>query len=232
METITAYEDLARLVTGHFHRGVRTNTMVSPEEYGPAIAAGTLRAQATPAGLLLLRDRGDHTRLTFYLGDLTVPLGAELPRPTVTEVAFRPRDTGLRETVSYLTAQGFVPVLERLRLSRPAGETGEPALPLSTPAPEALSSVQAFLQSNFSPLTGCLPQPGRTGPGSAPGPGTHLGGRGRDHRSAPLFPGREHRRNPSFGGPIRSPGHRAHPPSAGRVSPCHRRCQKCCVDPL
>ena len=102
METITAYEDLARLVTGHFHRGVRTNTMVSPEEYGPAIAAGTLRAQATPAGLLLLRDRGDHTRLTFYLGDLTVPLGAELPRPTVTEVAFRPRDTGLRETVSYL----------------------------------------------------------------------------------------------------------------------------------
>ena len=55
METITAYEDLARLVTGHFHRGVRTNTMVSPEEYGPAIAAGTLRAQATPAGLLLLR---------------------------------------------------------------------------------------------------------------------------------------------------------------------------------
>ena len=151
METITAYEDLARLVTGHFHRGVRTNTMVSPEEYGPAIAAGTLRAQATPAGLLLLRDRGDHTRLTFYLGDLTVPLGAELPRPTVTEVAFRPRDTGLRETVSYLTAQGFVPVLERLRLSRPAGETGEPALPLSTPAPEALSSVQAFLQSNFSP---------------------------------------------------------------------------------
>ena len=58
METITAYEDLARLVTGHFHRGVRTNTMVSPEEYGPAIAAGTLRAQATPAGLLLLRDRG------------------------------------------------------------------------------------------------------------------------------------------------------------------------------
>ena len=232
METITAYEDLARLVTGHFHRGVRTNTMVSPEEYGPAIAAGTLRAQATPAGLLLLRDRGDHTRLTFYLGDLTVPLGAELPRPTVTEVAFRPRDTGLRETVSYLTAQGFVPVLERLRLSRPAGETGEPALPLSTPAPEALSSVQAFLQSNFLPPDRLPSQPGRTGPGSAPGPCTHLGGRGRDHRSAPLFPGREHRRNPSFGGPIRSPGHRAHPPSAGRVSPCHRRCQKCCVDPL
>ena len=99
METITAYEDLARLVTGHFHRGVR------------------------------LRDRGDHTRLTFYLGDLTVPLGAELPPPTVTEVAFRPRDTGLRETVSYLTAQGFVPVLERLRLNPPPGETGEAGQP-------------------------------------------------------------------------------------------------------
>ena len=61
METITAYEDLARLVTGHFHRGVRTNTMVSPEEYGPAIAAGTLRAQATPAGLLLCCAAGSKT---------------------------------------------------------------------------------------------------------------------------------------------------------------------------
>ena len=60
METITAYEDLARLVTGHFHRGVRTNTMVSPEEYGPAIAAGTLRAQATPARLPPAGPGGPH----------------------------------------------------------------------------------------------------------------------------------------------------------------------------
>ena len=232
METITAYEDLARLVTGHFHRGVRTNTMVSPEEYGPAIAAGTLRAQATPAGLLLLRDRGDHTRLTFYLGDLTVPLGAELPPPTVTEVAFRPRDTGLRETVSYLTAQGFVPVLERLRLSRPAGETGEPALPLSTPAPEALSSVQAFLQSNFSPLTGCLPNREELDRDLRQGRVLTL-------EEGGAITGLLHFSLVGNTGEIRhlavrseSPGHRAHPPSAGRVSPCHRRCQKCCVDPL
>ena len=75
--------------------------MVSPEEYGPAIAAGTLRAQATPAGLLLLRDRGGTTPASPLSGDLTVPLGAALPRPTVTEVAFRPWDTGLRETVLY-----------------------------------------------------------------------------------------------------------------------------------
>lgn len=68
METITAYEDLARLVTGHFHRGVRTNTMSAQRNMDRPLPPGTLRAQATPAGLLLLRDRGDHTRLTFYLG--------------------------------------------------------------------------------------------------------------------------------------------------------------------
>lgn len=84
------------------------------------MAGGTLTAQETPAGLLLLRDRGDHTRLHFFLEDLSVPLGAALPDPTVTEVAYRPRDKGLREAVDYLIEQGFTPLFERLRLS-PSG---------------------------------------------------------------------------------------------------------------
>ena len=154
---LTDYAALAQLASAHLRPGVRANTMVSQTEYGASLAGGTLTAQETPAGLLLLRDRGDHTRLHFFLEDLSVPLGAALPDPTVTEVAYRPRDKGLREAVDYLIEQGFTPLFERLRLSRPAGETGAPALPVSRPGPERGRDVLAFLQANFSPLTGCLP---------------------------------------------------------------------------
>ncbi len=154
---LTDYAALAQLASAHLRPGVRANTMVSQTEYGASLAGGTLTAQETSAGLLLLRDRGDHTRLHFFLEDLSVPLGAALPDPTVTEVAYRPRDKGLREAVDYLIEQGFIPLFERLRLSRPAGETGAPALPVSRPGPERGRDVLAFLQANFSPLTGCLP---------------------------------------------------------------------------
>lgn len=157
MERIDRYETLSQMVSDHLHRGVRANTMVTEKAYGPAIAAGTLTAQATPAGLLLARDRGDHFRLNFYLNDLTVPLGAELPVPSVTEVAFRPQDAGLQEAVRYLQSQGFQLILERYRMSRKAQPAGKPALPPVVPGPSDGPRALSFLQENFSTLTGCLP---------------------------------------------------------------------------
>ena len=133
MERIDRYDVLAELASRHMTKGVRANTLVSQAEYGPAAESGGLLAQETPAGLLIARDRGDHHRLNFYFSDLTVPLGADLPAPAVTEVAFRPRDTGLQETVPY------------------------PALPVRTAEPGENRAVLAFLRENFSPLTGCLP---------------------------------------------------------------------------
>ena len=75
----------------------------------------------------------------------------------MTEVAFRPRDTGLQETVPYLQSQGFALLLWRIRMSRPAGLPEPPALPVRTAEPTENRAVQAFLRENFSPLTGCLP---------------------------------------------------------------------------
>lgn len=158
MAPLTDYETLARLVSAHMTRGVVTNTMVSQEEYAGDLAAGTLEARETPAGLLLLRQRPTHIRLQFYLNDLSVPLGTALPSPTVTEIAFRPRDVKLQQAVDYLRHQGFAPVLERVRLSRPAGEAPLPDRPLTRPTQSA--PVLAFLQENFSSLTGCLPTEG------------------------------------------------------------------------
>ena len=65
MAPLNDYEDLSQLVSSHMRPGVVTNTMVTPGEYGPAIAAGTLDALETPAGLLLLRDRGEEETFAY-----------------------------------------------------------------------------------------------------------------------------------------------------------------------
>lgn len=157
MERIDRYEDLAALASRYMTKGVRANTLVSQAEYGPAAESGTLFAQETPAGLLIARDRGDHHRLNFYLTDLSVPLGTALPAPLVTEVAFRPRDTGLQEMVPYLQSQDFSLLFRRIRMSRPAGLPEPPALPVRPAGPAERQAILAFLRENFSPLTGCLP---------------------------------------------------------------------------
>ena len=157
MERIDRYETLAHLATQHMTKGVRANTMVSQAEYGRAVEAGSLLAQSTPAGLLLARDRGDHFRFNFYLNDITVPLEADLPVPAVTEVAYRPRDVGFQEAVTYLRDQGFALLFERIRMSRPAGLPEEETVPVLTAQPGEDEAVLAFLRENFSPLTGCLP---------------------------------------------------------------------------
>ncbi len=51
---LTDYAALAQLASAHLRPGVRANTMVSQTEYGASLAGGTLTAQETPAGLLLL----------------------------------------------------------------------------------------------------------------------------------------------------------------------------------
>ena len=154
---IDSYDVLAQMVSDHLCRGVRTNTIVTEAAYAPAITAGTLTAQNSPAGLLLWEDRRSHHYLHFWLNDLDADLNAALPVPTVTEVAFRPRDTGLQEAVSYLTQQGFSTLFYRKRLSRPSGPCPVPEHPLRTPGPEEAPAVLAALQENFSALTGCLP---------------------------------------------------------------------------
>ena len=227
MAPLTDYETLARLVSAHMTRGVVTNTMVSQEEYAGDLAAGTLEARETPAGLLLLRQRPTHVRLQFYLNDLSVPLGTALPSPTVTEIAFRPRDVTLQQAVDYLRRQGFAPVLERVRLSRPAGEAPLPDRPLTRPTQSA--PVLAFLQENFSSLTGCLPTEGELADLLAQG--ADLGRERRDPRPAPLCPDGKHRRDPPSGGPGRPPGRGIDPSPAGGVSPGRSRRQKHRLDP-
>ena len=156
MKTVSRYEELSPLISAQFRRGVRTNALFSRQELEELIAEEALSAEETGAGLLLLVERPWFDRLHFYLNDLSAPLGADLPIPTVTEVAFRPQDTGLREAVDYLQGQGFVPLLSRVRLSRPAGEVECPCAPQYA-GEEEENDTLALLWDSFPRLTGCLP---------------------------------------------------------------------------
>lgn len=156
METISSYEVLSGLISRQFRRGVRTNAFLSRAEWERAIQMG-LSAQTTGAGLLLLAKRPGFSRLYFYLNDLERPLEVEFPVSTVTEIAFRPRDTLVREAADYLGSQGLSPILSRVRLSRAAGEAERDDSALRTPGVEESGTVLSFLRENFPRLTGCLP---------------------------------------------------------------------------
>ena len=99
MKTVSQYEELAPLISTQFRRGVRTNAFFSRQELEGLIAREELSVQETGAGLLLLVERPWFDRLHFYLNDLSAPLGAALPDPTVTEVAFRPQDGPARPSM-------------------------------------------------------------------------------------------------------------------------------------
>lgn len=92
--------------------------------------------------------------------------------------------------------------------------------------------MQAFLQSNFSPLTGCLPNREELDRDLRQGRVLTLeeGGAITGLLHFSLVGNTGEIRHLAVRSDLRGTG--AHPPSAGRVSPCHRRCQKCCVDPL
>lgn len=156
MRAVSRYEELAPLISAQFKRGVRTNALFSREELEGLIAWGALSARTTGAGLLLLVRRPEFHRLHFYLNDLSAPPGAVFPIPTVTEIAFRPRDTGLQEAADYWRGNGFSTLLSRVRLSRPAGPGEEGDAPQPARADEAEDTF-SLLRASFSPLTGCLP---------------------------------------------------------------------------
>lgn len=156
MTRVERYETLAPRLSAQLRPGVRTNAFASEEEYRREIAAGTLWMEETADSLLLLRDRGDFQRLNFYLhGDASLPA---FEKTTVTEIACRPRDTGLIELAASLEARGWQAAFRRSRLSRPKDTEAEQGrVPVRVAGERDFDEALALFRSAFDPLTGCLP---------------------------------------------------------------------------
>jgi len=144
-------ETLKEAIARHFKPGVRLNAFMSPEEL---CCDGGLSAAETEGGLFLLRERGSHRILNFWLNELTLP---ELPVGTVTEITARPGRED-PELIKAFTDGGFRPIMRRVRLVRAPGEMEAPITPGVTviKAPDGTSAMELILAA-FDPVTGCIP---------------------------------------------------------------------------
>lgn len=153
MIPVTDYDALAPLLNELLFSGAMTNTLPSRSALEREIRAGTLFSQTVPGGLLLLRRRPDHDRLSILLerGEL----GGWRPEgPAVVELPHRIGDRGLDPAREAFSALGFALCLTRVRLSRrgaavPADGGAEPGC--------AYDEALALFRRCFDPMTGCLP---------------------------------------------------------------------------
>ena len=121
MRAVESFETLSPLLGAQLRPGVATNVAFTREEYQREIQGGALFWEEAPGSLLLLRRRAGFYLVGFFLQRGAALPPVELPLPAVLEVAFRPRDKGLRQTLPQWEAQGFSPVFSRRRLLRPGG---------------------------------------------------------------------------------------------------------------
>ena len=152
MEKVTRLEDLRPLLDAQLQRGVCTNAFFTPEEYGDLIARNALSCEVWEGGLALLVHRGDYDRLYFYLHGELKPI--TLTRPTVLEIAYRPKDLALQDAGTQWEKIGFQRRLTRVRLCRPAVK---PALAAELARPEEYPQVLALMEDCFDHRMGCIP---------------------------------------------------------------------------
>ena len=141
MQKIEAFAQAAGLLGAQLSRGVVTGLYVYEAD----------------GELLVFRDRGTHYILNFFLQQGARPALPELSKPVVTELAYRPKDADvMRTAAAYFRAIGFSEVLRRTRRTRAAAPIPQEAGAFAA-REDRFDAVDAFLRSQFSRWTGCLP---------------------------------------------------------------------------
>lgn len=157
MQKVECFAQIAGLLAMQLQKGVVTNNFLRAADYDREAKTG-LYVHETDGALLILRDRGTHYVLTFFLQQGVRPVLPPLDRPVVTELPYRPKDADAVMTAAgYFCALGFTEVLRRTRRTRPAA----PAAPVSgvrIAAEADFDAADAFLRAHFSDRTGCIPQ--------------------------------------------------------------------------
>ena len=156
MEPVNSYAELAPLLSAQLKRGVVTNNFLSRADWERELKHG-VDVHAAEGTLVLLRHRAAHDILNVYLhpgAELVLP---ELPRPTVVELVWRPRDAeAVQQAAAQFLRMGFAEQVHRLRRQR---EPEPLVCEVGTREPELslLPAVQRLLEQSFDSRTGCIP---------------------------------------------------------------------------
>ena len=156
MQKIEAFAQAAGLLGAQLRRGVVTNSFLTAADCDREAKTG-LYVYEADGELLVFRDRGTHYILNFFLQQGARPALPELDKPVVTELAYRPKDADAMLTAAaYFRAIGFEEVLRRTRRTRSGAPIPQEAAALAA-REDQFDAVDAFLRSQFSRWTGCLP---------------------------------------------------------------------------
>ena len=167
MQKIEAFAQAAGLLGAQLRRGVVTNSFLTAADCDREAKTG-LYAYDADGELLVLRDRGTHYILNFFLQQGARPTLPDVSKPVVTELAYRPKDAdAMLSAAAYFRAIGFEEVLRRTRRTRSGASAGvqrasQQAVSasrsgVSAGAAAGEAAVMDFLKQEFSTFTGCLP---------------------------------------------------------------------------
>lgn len=157
MQKIDDYTALSARISGQMKRGLCTNAFFPRDVWEREIAAGRLFSEDWPGGLAVVTAREGYDRLSFWLTEPEAPIPITLRRPTVLEIAARPKDTALLAAGSAWERYGFAPLLSRIRLARGVWEA--PEVPVDFASPGDFPAISQLLRDTFHPMGGCIPTP-------------------------------------------------------------------------
>jgi len=119
MIKIDSVNEASRLAFGHMKPGTLTNHVMTADEYRAEVAAGRLYAHTWPGGVLFLRKRETYHMLSYYVNDIGVLPGCDLPADTLAEIAYKPSGAeNAARAVDFWGRVGLKHVFDRIRLTR------------------------------------------------------------------------------------------------------------------
>lgn len=158
MRRISSYDEISRLVSKQFKRGVMTNNFLIQSDYTAGIAGESLFYHEWDGGLLVFKRLPGYDRMYYHITDSDVPCKVELLNTVVTEIPHKP---GREDAAAdYLLRHGFYKAVERVRLCRHSDDSMAADLQIVIRFASAsdADNISALLHSCFDRYTGCIPE--------------------------------------------------------------------------
>ena len=160
MQRIRTLDELSKLITAQFRRGVVTNSAFAADLYAREIDAGTLLAQQIPGGLLLFRHRDGFERLSFYLQPEAELAACCFAGTTMLELPKKPQDPAMQQMQLRWTELGFETVLTRQRMvlkDKIAAMQPTEGYSIRLAEPSDTEEIIRILNEVYVPETACFP---------------------------------------------------------------------------